>query len=112
MPYEAPLVSAATATFVTDDRHIELEVADGETLMEVAVRNGVPGITGDCGGGGACGTCQVVISQAWREAAGEASDLEIAMLEADGEPQPGARLACQVQMAPNLRGVIVTVVSR
>ena len=111
MPYEAPFVET-NATFITEDRSIELAVDDGETLMEVAVRNGVPGITGDCGGGGACGTCQIVIAEAWREAAGEASELELAMLEADGDPQPGARLACQVQMAPNLRGVVITVVSR
>ena len=37
-----------------------VEVADGVSLMEGALGNGVPGIDGDCGGNAACATCHGV----------------------------------------------------
>ena len=40
----------------TGARH-EVNVPDGENLMEGAVQNNVPGIDGDCGGNAACATC-------------------------------------------------------
>ncbi|NGY07054.1 2Fe-2S iron-sulfur cluster-binding protein [Solimonas terrae] len=103
---------AAAVTFLVGDRRIEIEAQDGESLMEIATHNDVPGITGDCGGGCACGTCQIAIAPEWREAAGEASEMEMAMLEAEGEAPCGARLACQVMMAPRLRGIVVSVLQR
>ena len=33
----------------------------GESLMEIALSNDVPGIEADCGGSCACGTCHVYI---------------------------------------------------
>lgn len=103
---------AAVVTFLTGDQRIEVDAKDGESLMEIATHNDVPGITGDCGGGCACGTCQIAVAGEWRAAAGEASEMEMAMLEAEGDAPAGARLACQVVMAPNLRGIVVSVLQR
>lgn len=103
---------AAVVTFVAGDQHIEVEARDGASLMDIAIQNDVPGIIGECGGSCACGTCQVVVAAEWRAAAGEASEMELAMLEAEGDAPPGARLACQVVMAPNLRGIVVSVLQR
>ncbi|MEY8264181.1 MAG: 2Fe-2S iron-sulfur cluster-binding protein, partial [Bermanella sp.] len=39
----------------------EVTGTEGETLMDVAMNNMVPGIDGDCGGDCACGTCHVIV---------------------------------------------------
>ena len=48
----------ATIIYVEHDgtRH-EQQVTDGWSVMEGAVKNGVPGIDADCGGPGLCATC-------------------------------------------------------
>jgi 2Fe-2S ferredoxin len=71
-------------------RQHEVEVADGVSLMEGALGNGVPGIDGDCGGNCACATCHVYI--------GAGSD----------GVQDNSRLACQIFAGPQLEGLVVT----
>ncbi|WP_084197357.1 2Fe-2S iron-sulfur cluster-binding protein [Solimonas soli] len=110
MPYEAP--RSADVTFIVDGKSFEADAAEGDSLMEIAVRHDVPGIVGECGGSCACGTCEVVVAESWRTAAGSADDMELAMLEANGAIRDGARLACQIRMSPRLKGIVVSVVSR
>jgi 2Fe-2S ferredoxin len=75
--------------------------------MEVATRNGVPGITADCGGACACGTCHVYVNDdsAMRLSALDAN--ERAMLEFATEVKPTSRLSCQIRIEPMLEGLIV-----
>ena len=47
-----------------------VEAAIGESLMTVALDNSIPGIDGDCGGECACGTCHVILAQAWFDKTG------------------------------------------
>src|SRR4051812_50093100 len=49
-------------------RTVEGEV--GATVMETAIRNGVPGIVAECGGACACATCHVYVGEEWRGGAG------------------------------------------
>ncbi len=84
-----------------------LDVADGETLMNAAVDNGVPGIDGDCGGNCACATCHVHVDAAWLAAAGEPSDMETAMLDFAEGVTADSRLACQIVASPALDGMVV-----
>ena len=60
-------------------RTVEGEV--GSTVMETAIKNGVPGIEAECGGACACSTCHVYIDEAWREKVGEPSPMEEDMLD-------------------------------
>ena len=48
----------------TGTRH-EVEAENGTTVMENAIRNGVPGIEAECGGACACATCHVYVDEAW-----------------------------------------------
>ena len=47
----------AVVTFVSHDgdKH-QVPLDEGQSLMQVATNNAVPGIDGDCGGEAACGT--------------------------------------------------------
>lgn len=85
-----------------------LEVEAGLTAMEAALRNGVPGIDGDCGGNAACGTCHILIDQGWLGALeSERGEHEEAMLELIQDAQANSRLACQVKLEESMSGLVV-----
>ena len=44
-----------------DGTEHEVDVPNGDTIMEGAVRNGIPGIDAVCGGICVCGTCSCYI---------------------------------------------------
>jgi 2Fe-2S ferredoxin len=84
-----------------------VEVPIGQSLMEGAVRNGVSGIAGDCGGAGACATCHVYIDEASRNKVGEISALETEMLEFVQNSAPNSRLSCQIKSSEALDQLVV-----
>lgn len=84
-----------------------LMAEEGRSVMEVAVRNGVAEIEGECGGALACATCHVYIPDAWREATGEASEDEREMLEFGVDVDERSRLSCQIKVTPALDGITI-----
>ncbi|MBP6878668.1 MAG: (2Fe-2S)-binding protein [Phenylobacterium sp.] len=95
-------------TFITHEGSArEVEAKTGVSVMETAVKNGVPGIDGDCGGAAACATCHIYVDPAWSEAVGSRTDLEESMLEFAEGTRPNSRLACQIRMHDDLDGLIV-----
>ena len=75
----------------------------GSTVMETAIKNGVPEIEAECGGACACSTCHVYIDEAWREKVGEPSPMEEDMLDFAFEVKPNSRLSCQIKVSEELR---------
>jgi len=86
-------------------RSVEAEV--GSTVMETAIKNGIPGIEAECGGACACATCHVYVDDAWREMVGEASPMEEDMLDFGYDVKPSSRLSCQIKVTPELDGLVV-----
>jgi ferredoxin, 2Fe-2S len=86
-------------------RTVEGEI--GSTVMETAIKHGVPGIEAECGGACACSTCHVYIDEAWRETVGEPSPMEEDMLDFAFEVQPNSRLSCQIKVRDELDGLVV-----
>lgn len=87
----------SSITFIEHDgtpHPVEIEV--GQTLMQVAIDNDIPGIDADCGGECACGTCHVIIEGPAASLAATASDAEEQMLDINPERASASRLACQV----------------
>ena len=89
-------------------RH-ECNVANGVSVMEGAIQNGVTGILAICGGSCACSTCHVYIDPAWAERAGAAADIEDSTLELAYDRKPSSRLSCQIEVSDALDGLVVHV---
>ena len=84
----------------------------GSTVMETAIKNGVPGIEAECGGACACSTCHVYVDEGWREKTGEPSPMEEDMLDFAFEVKPNSRLSCQIKVTEALDGLVVTTPER
>lgn len=89
-----------------------IEAAPNATVMEVALKNDVPGILGECGGACACATCHVYIDDDWMERVGPAEDMEQGMLDFAFDVRENSRLSCQIFMTPELDGLVVHTPSR
>ena len=84
-----------------------IDLDDGLSIMEGAVRNGIRGIDGDCGGQRACATCHVFIDEGWICKVGTMSEQENELLELAPERGDTSRLSCQIAMSDELDGIVV-----
>lgn len=92
-------------------RH-DTEAENGATVMETAIRNGVPGIVAECGGACTCATCHVYVDPAWTEVVGGPSVMEEDMLDFAFDVRPNSRLSCQIKVKDALDGLVVHVPTR
>ena len=101
----------------------------GESLLDVLQRHRTPGIFADCGGGDqehtfapyqvpfdyysagvSCAQCHVIISEPFSEKANAKPSTETRALDRAGSAQAaGSRLACCVQIRPELNEMICVV---
>ena len=79
-----------------NERTVEAKI--GESVMETAVKNSIPGIDADCGGACACATCHVYVDEAFLAKTGEQQEMEKSMLDFAENVQANSRLSCQVQV--------------
>ncbi len=84
-----------------------IEVATGMTVMRGAVAQGVPGIDADCGGSCACATCHVIVADEWAGKLKAPEQIETDMLDFVVERHPTSRLSCQIEVTPELDGLVV-----
>ena len=84
-----------------------VEAEPGSTVMETAIKHGVPGIEAECGGACACATCHVYVDDAWREATGEPAPMEEDMLDFGFDVRANSRLSCQIKVTTALDGLVV-----
>ena len=85
----------------------EIDVPNGLSVMEGAVRNLVPGIDADCGGACACATCHVYVDPSWFEKTGTREPMEESMLDFADDVQETSRLSCQIKVTDELDGLVV-----
>ncbi|QUS41007.1 (2Fe-2S)-binding protein [Tardiphaga alba] len=88
-----------------ETRTIDADV--GSTVMEVAIRNAIPGIEAECGGACACATCHVYVDEAWQERVGAPTPMEEDMLDFGYDIKPNSRLSCQIKVTEALDGLVV-----
>lgn len=84
-----------------------VEIAEGISLMEGALKYRIPGIDGDCGGACACATCHVFVDEAWLAKLPKKEDMEETMLDFAPDMAANSRLSCQIKVTPELDGLVV-----
>ena len=87
----------------------EIDVPNGLTVMEGAIKNNIPGIDADCGGACACATCHVWVDEQWVDKVGKPDETsaEQELLDYDPLAKPNSRLSCQITLEEKLDGLIV-----
>ncbi len=89
-----------------------IDAEAGSTVMETAIKHGVPGIEAECGGACACATCHVYVDEAWREKVGPPSPMEEDMLDFGYDVRANSRLSCQIKVTEALEGLVVVTPER
>lgn len=89
------------------------EAPDGLSVMQAATGFGVPGILADCGGQAICGTCHVIVADAWIARLPPPGPAEDERLDAVAVGRSaGSRLACQIKLGPALQGLVMSLPER
>jgi 2Fe-2S ferredoxin len=94
---------------LTDGQTRTLDIDNGVSVMQGAVRAGIEGIEADCGGAAACATCHVYVAREWIERLPKPSMNEAGMLEFVVDPDETSRLSCQIIVQNELDGLVVRV---
>ena len=84
-----------------------VDVQNGLTVMEGAIKNKVPGIDADCGGACACATCHVYVQKEWSAKLPPKEDTEEDMLDFAFDVRENSRLSCQLTVSDELEGLVV-----
>lgn len=79
----------------------------GQSVMQVALDNQISGILGDCGGSCSCATCHGYLEGALADRVPRANSAEADMLTCAMDVQPNSRLTCQINVTPELDGLVV-----
>ena len=100
----------AKITFIQPDETSQtVEAKSGQTVMEAAKLENVPGIEAECGGACACATCHVYVDNDWREKVGSPAEMEEDMLDFAFDVREESRLSCQIKVTDDLDGLILRV---
>ncbi len=99
----------ASLTFVSPDGQQKVvETRPGISVMQAAINEGIDGIVAECGGNAMCATCHVYVDPAWEAKVPAIKQDEEDMLDSTAsERRPNSRLSCQIDMSPELDGLVV-----
>lgn len=89
-----------------EERAVDVQL--GDTVMSAAVRNGIPGVVGECGGQLSCATCHVWVRSEFRELVGGPGAMEADLLDLGvSDYSEASRLGCQILVTEELDGIVV-----
>jgi len=86
-----------------------VEGAVGVSVMEVIRDNGFDELLALCGGCCSCATCHVFVDAAFADRLPAMSGDENDLLDSSDHRRPHSRLSCQIPMADDLDGMVVTI---
>ncbi|MGL4407008.1 MAG: 2Fe-2S iron-sulfur cluster-binding protein [Zoogloea sp.] len=86
---------------------VQIDVANGWSLMQAATSNGVEGMEAECGGSCACATCHCYVESHADQVPAAAANEEEMLANVAAERRPNSRLACQIKMSDELAGIVV-----
>ena len=96
-----------------DGRRQQVEASAGESAMQAATRQDISEILAECGGNAMCATCHVYVDEAWLARLPAMGGDEDALLDgAAAERQANSRLSCQIKLAADLDGLVLSLPDR
>lgn len=96
--------------FVSADGESEgVDATPGLSLADAAISNGIRGISGDCGGACACGTCHVYVDPEWFDRLPPITSFEADLLSCLENRRLTSRLACQIKVVEEISGFPVEI---
>lgn len=88
---------------------LDINANPGDSVMETAVRNGVPGIVAECGGSLSCATCHVFVREDEAVSLPEMSEMEDEMLYGSAvDREDNSRLSCQLKLCGDMEVHVTT----
>ncbi|OYD70991.1 2Fe-2S iron-sulfur cluster-binding protein [Rhodococcus sp. OK302] len=98
-------------TYIVDGQTaVTVDAAVGNSVMQVAVRNDVGSIVGECGGNAMCATCHVYVEEGPVDSLPAVSAAESEMLDCTLSPrESNSRLSCQLPVTDLYDGLVVRV---
>jgi ferredoxin len=98
-----------TITFLDPrGKPVEVSAEPGDNLLRAGQAAGLP-LEGTCEGQMACSTCHVIVAAEWFDRLPPASEEEEDMLDFAAGARRTSRLSCQIEVAAELDGLIVSV---
>lgn len=86
-----------------------IEAEGGLTLLEAIRGSGNEELQALCGGTRSCATCHVYVDNAWIDRIGRAEGDEEDLLEGSEYQSANSRLACQIELRPDMSGLQITI---
>lgn len=86
-----------------------VDVPVGQSIMDGSVRNNLPGIVAECGGGCSCATCHVHVDEEYAALFDEPLTEETDLLEFLEGACERSRLSCQLIVTDRCDGIRVVV---
>ncbi|MCZ6604586.1 MAG: 2Fe-2S iron-sulfur cluster-binding protein [Alphaproteobacteria bacterium] len=97
-------------TFIEPDgTRRSVDADNGLSIMETALKNGIKGILGECGGTCCCSTCHCYVPADWIDRLPPKSEDEADLLDFAWEPKETSRLTCQITVADEIDGLVLQV---
>jgi 2Fe-2S ferredoxin len=85
-----------------------VEIGENVSVMLAAVRSGIRGIDGECGGCLDCATCHVYVDETQAGLLPPPSDEEVELLSNVSAPRKAnSRLSCQLKLPPSIDQLVV-----
>lgn len=95
-----------------DGTQRSVEAVNGHSVMEAAVKNGVKGVLGECGGTCSCSTCHCYVAPEWMDRVPPKGSEEADLLDFAWEPRETSRLTCQIAVTDAIDGLVLQVPAR
>ena len=93
----------------SDGREHQVDVPNGCSVMEGAVKNNVAGVVAECGGCCSCATCHVHVDPEFAALLPPMTADEDDLLDSSDDRDASSRLSCQIPFTENLDGLRVRI---
>ncbi len=106
-PGQAEMTVVSLIFISPEGQEMTVSAKVGQSVMRAAVEHGIDAVRAECGGQCACATCHCYVREPGLSKLPPMSAQEADLIDFAWEPRPNSRLACQLQVTPELQGLVI-----